>query len=122
MLDLKPRFGGLFLMRLPTESITIQYPGSEVEITLLRIIDKEAHLYIERRIDGQTMIERMEMKMHQEIALPCGVMLSIEDCHSNRMKFRVVADSSIRVLRTELLKPKFRKRRRVSENQDSTTS
>lgn len=109
-----PKFGGLLISRRPTESLTITYPGgnAETEITLLRIVDDVATVIFERRSDGEEpVIDRMEMEVNGEIELPGDVIFSSNSMANGRCMFRIWAHDSIRVLRTELLQPKIKRRR-----------
>lgn len=112
-----PKFGGLLISRKPTESLTITYPGGfEIEVTLLRIVSDVASVIFERKTQGEEpLVDRMEMEVKAEIELPSvgsgDSVFSLHSLEGGRCMFRILASDSIRVLRTELLQPKIKRRR-----------
>ena len=112
-----PKFGGLLISRKPTESLTITYPGGfEIEVTLLRIVCDVASVIFERKTQGEEpLVDRIEMEVKAEIELPSvgsgDSVFSLHSMEGGRVMFRILASDSIRVLRTELLQPKIKRRR-----------
>lgn len=117
------RTGGLIISRVPLESVTIRYPdGFEIEMTVGRFNSKKdgVNLFFERRWpNGESLMDRMEMKCGESIGLPGDgdeeeTLLIPMEITDGKLIVRTVADKSILVIRTELLRPELRKRRKLN--------
>lgn len=117
------RTGGLIVSRLPLESVTLRYPdGLEIEVTLGRINPTKTgvDLFIERRWQGSTgLVSRMSVPCDHQVVLPGygdedETIVVPSKIDNGKVMIRILADQSILVLRTELLQPELKKKRRTN--------
>lgn len=114
--------GGLLISRGPAESITLIFPDKfEIECTVLRVVNGIGSLILEYKdTNGASQVRKLDAPLGKPFRIPDiqqdEVILCMEPANREMCMIRTIADSSIRVLRTELLRPELKRRRRIETN------
>ena len=95
------RFGGLYVARRLGESIQFQYPGGKVEtLTLLAMVPNGAIL----SVDGAKYTLQTSECLKMAGIDSSDTAVHLESVEGGRVGVRIVADPSIRIVRSELLR------------------